>query len=78
MRRILVTGVLLLAGCRSNVIGPFEHRRPERVDDPTLTIPEQQRRGRDRLALPDDSSTTGPPSGVERPTRTNGLNPSIQ
>ena len=75
MRRFFVIGLLLLAGCRSNVSGPLEHRKTERVDDPTLTIPEQQRRGRDRLALPDDSSTTGPPTGVERPVRTNGQNP---
>ena len=75
MRRFFITGLLLLAGCRSNLVGPLDHRKTERVDDPKLTIPEQQRRGRDRLALPDDSSTTGPPTGVERPLRVNGQTP---
>lgn len=72
MRRFFVIGLLLLAGCKGNLVGPLDHRNTERVDDPKLTIPEQQRRGRDRLALPDDSPTTGPPSGVERPIRMNG------
>ncbi len=63
MRRMLIVGLLLLAGCR-NVIGPFEYRKPERVDDPHYTISEQQRRGRDRLALPADN---GPPTGVALP-----------
>jgi len=31
----------------------MQYRRPLRVDDPNLTIEEQQKRGRDRLALPD-------------------------
>ena len=65
MRRVLLTGILLLAasGCR-DIIGPFEARKPERVDDPRYTIPEQESRGRDRLALPTDS---GPPTGMEPP-----------
>ena len=55
MRRLILMGALLvLAGCQSTV-GPFQHRKPERVDDPLLTISEQERRGRDRLALPEDS-----------------------
>jgi hypothetical protein len=54
MRRLCLLSVVLLAGCRS-VIGPFAARPPERVDDPHLTIAEQQQRGRERLALPDNS-----------------------
>jgi hypothetical protein len=59
MRRLLLLGTLLLAGCQ-NLVGPFRARGPERVDDPLLTINEQQRRGRDRLALPVESPTVGP------------------
>jgi hypothetical protein len=68
MRRLLVLGILLFAGCQ-NVAGPFQHRPPERVDDPLFSISEQQQRGRDRLALPDESRSVGPSSGVE-PTPT--------
>jgi hypothetical protein len=63
MHRYFVIGILLLAGCR-NVSGPLDHRPPERVDDPLLPISEQQRRGRDRLALPDESSAVAPPTGL--------------
>jgi len=52
MRKQFLLGILLLSGCQ-NVVGPLDYRRPVRVDDPNLTIEEQQRRGRDRLALPD-------------------------
>ncbi|HZT82803.1 MAG TPA: hypothetical protein VFA26_21410 [Gemmataceae bacterium] len=53
MRRLFLLSVLLSAGCQS-VIGPFAHRRPERVDDPRLPTYEQEARGRDRLPLPQD------------------------
>jgi hypothetical protein len=53
MRKEILVGLLLLAGCQ-NVVGPLDYRRPLRVDDPSLSIEEQKRRGRDRLALPDD------------------------
>ena len=66
MRRLSWIGFLLLAGCQS-VVGPFEHRKPERVDDPLLSINEQQRRGRDRLALPDESAALAPRTGVQLP-----------
>ncbi len=65
MQRMMFVGVLLLVGCQ-DVVGPFEHRKAQRVDDPMLTIPEQERRARDRLPLPDDSITL-PPSGVPLP-----------
>ena len=65
MRRLYLVGFLFLAGCQ-NVVGPFEHRKPERVDDPLLSISEQQRRGRDRLALPDDTGLA-PRTGVISP-----------
>jgi hypothetical protein len=65
MRKLILLGMLLLAGCQ-NVSGPFAARPPMRVDDPRLPITEQQARGRDRLALPDDSSGM-PNSGVRVP-----------
>jgi hypothetical protein len=68
MRRLFLFGVLLLSGCASNILGPFAAREPQRVDDPMLSIPEQQRRGRDRLALPDESRIL-PHSGYEIPGR---------
>jgi hypothetical protein len=68
MRRLLFAGLLLLAGCRSNLIGPFGHRTPERVDDPIRPIPEQRREGRARLALPEEYTRTDPPGfGVTDP-----------
>ena len=66
MRRLVVVGLVLLGGCRS-VIGPFEHRDPQRVDDPRLCIGEQERRARDRLALPEQSVTVAPRTDVNFP-----------
>jgi len=59
MRRVFFLSALLLMGCRS-VVGPFEHRKPERVDEPTLPVSEQERRGRDRLPLPQWSPKVAP------------------
>jgi hypothetical protein len=53
-------GILCLAGCQG-VAGPFAAREPQRADDPRYSIPEQERRGRDRLALPQESMTIAPP-----------------
>ncbi|MBV9124614.1 MAG: hypothetical protein JO112_14755 [Planctomycetes bacterium] len=66
MYRMLIVGALLLAGCQGTV-GPFQHRQPQRVDDPNIPISEQQRRGRDRLALLVESAGVAPPSGLELP-----------
>jgi hypothetical protein len=66
MRRLLLIGVLCLVGCQ-NVLGPFAHRDPQRVDDPLLTIGEQERRGRDRLALPEESTAIAPSTDLDRP-----------
>ena len=68
MRHILILGILCLAGCQT-VTGPFAPRSPVRVDDPRLPISEQQARGRDRWAIPDDSPRVGPPSGNVLPIR---------
>jgi hypothetical protein len=63
MRRLFILGVLLLlSGCK-NVQGPFQSKTPQRIDDPLLTIGEQERNGRARLGLPVDSPSVAPPTG---------------
>jgi hypothetical protein len=62
MRSLILLGMICLAGCQ-NVYGPFEARTPQRVDAPGIGIAEQEYRGRDRWALPDESSGVGPSSG---------------
>ncbi len=66
MRRIFLVAILCLAGCQ-NLTGPFAPRAPERVDDPRLPISEQEVRGRDRYAIPQESPKVGPPSGLIYP-----------
>jgi hypothetical protein len=67
MRRLFVLGALfMLCGCR-NIVGPLQPKSPARVDDPLLTIPEQERNGRASLPLPDDSTKMAPSTGVVLP-----------
>jgi hypothetical protein len=67
MRKLWMVGVLLgMVGCQ-NVQGPFAAREPMRVDDPRFPIAEQERRGRDRLALPEDRSALAPKLYIDRP-----------
>ena len=54
MRRFMILGVLILAGCQSTV-GPFQARSPERVDSPYVSLSEQEARARNRWAMPDDA-----------------------
>jgi hypothetical protein len=63
MHRLLLASLMLVAGCQ-NIVGPFARRDPQRVDDPLLSIGEQQRRGRDRLALPEESPKLSPPTAA--------------
>ena len=63
MRRMMLLGLLLLAGCQ-NTVGPLENRFRPRPDNPYYSIEEQKRRGRDRYALPDDSAAVGPRTGL--------------
>jgi hypothetical protein len=63
MRRLFLLGVLGMTGC-ANLVGPFQHRTPQRVDDPCLSIAEQQQRANDRLALPVESRDISPPISV--------------
>jgi hypothetical protein len=65
MRCILIAGILLLgAGCQ-NIVGPFKGDTM-RVDDPRYTIGEQERWGRAKLAMPEESPWVVPP-GQTRP-----------
>ncbi len=64
--RLWLIGILCLTGCQ-NTVGPFQSRPPQRVDDPLLTIGEQQRRGRDRLALPEEGAGVAPSTGTQPP-----------
>lgn len=72
MRKLIVVGALVMAGCQ-NIVGPFQSRPPQRVDDPLAgrvgqdRIAEQQRRGRDRLALPEDRTGMAPYTYTDRP-----------
>ena len=67
MRHILFLLVLLAAGCE-NLHGPFSPKSPTRVDDPSLSIREQQVLGRERIGLP-DNSTVLPSEAGSRPGR---------
>jgi hypothetical protein len=65
MRKMLVVGLLVLAGCQG-VVGPlqrpFQGAQPQdRVDDPNLTLAEQARRARDRFAYPENMPGAEPP-----------------
>src|SRR4051794_2396243 len=69
MHRFVLFCVVFLAGCQ-NLVGPFQARPPQRVDDPLLSIGEQQRRGRNDLALPEDTSALAPKIYIDRPGTT--------
>jgi hypothetical protein len=71
MRRLLMfvallPALLIVGGCK--ISGPLEHNRnPQRVDDPLLSIPEQEKRGRDRMSLPEFEKSIAPPTGTDFP-----------
>ena len=53
MRRLYLLGLFVaLTGCQ-NTSGPLGYQKPSRVDDPMLSIPEQQSRGRLRYSYID-------------------------
>ena len=69
MRRFILCGLLVLAGCEG-VIGP--RQRPclsGNIDDPWLSPDEQKARLRDRVAVPLNSPTIGPRTYAEGATR---------
>ena len=65
MSRWLLLLLLLLTGCE-NIVGPWR-RKPARVDDPRLSIAEQEKLGRQHIGLPDEAPLAGPNSGIARP-----------
>ncbi len=68
MRRLLcLASLLLLAGCQ-NLVGPRDRSTipAGRVDDPRLSISQQERNGRERLAIP-EGSDVGPRTYMESP-----------
>jgi hypothetical protein len=61
MRTVVLVGVLLAGGCQG-VVGPLQrYQTRDPVDNPCLPVDEQMRRGRDRLAYPDQLPTVNPP-----------------
>ncbi len=66
MHRLLCVGLVFLAGCQGTV-GPFNRTPKDRIDNPCLTLDEQRERARDRLAVPDTTSATGPRTYAEIP-----------
>jgi hypothetical protein len=61
MRRLFLASILLaLVGC-TNYVGPFQPRSPQRIDDPRLSLQEQDRRERAQVAIPQQSPQAGPP-----------------
>jgi len=66
MRRIILLASMLFIGC-GNVTGPFAFRQPERVDDPRLTISQQEQRGRDRLSYQEIEPNVLPRTYAELP-----------
>jgi hypothetical protein len=67
MRLTFLLILLLAAGCE-NLRGPLAPRSPTRIDDPSLSIAEQQVLGRDRIGAPDNSWVLPPEAGA-RPGR---------
>jgi hypothetical protein len=71
MRRLCFLGlVLALTGCQNNS-GSLGYRKSGRVDDPMLSIAEQESRGRLRYSYIEDDRLS-PKTGVDRPDPTYG------
>jgi hypothetical protein len=60
-------GVMTLVGCR-NVVGPLEARSKPKPDLPGYTIEEQERRARDKYAIPEDDWRVSPSGYIDRPS----------
>ena len=71
MRRtvLLVCLFLLSLGC-TRYAGPVAVRHMGRADAPGYTIPEQERRGRERLTILEDDIRIGPKTYTDRPSPT--------
>ncbi len=72
MRRFLLVGLLFSAGC-AGLMGPRKRDlAPEKIDPPTLPIPEQKYRARDRLAYPMEDHWTAPRTWADIPAEQYG------
>lgn len=71
MRRVVALVLFLGAcvGCQ-RFAGPREVRQMDRPDRPGYTIDEQERRGRERLAITEDDIRIGPKGYIDRPSPT--------
>ena len=64
MRHFFLFILVLLAGGCENLRGPLQPRPQGRIDNPNLTIAEQQTLGRDRSSMPDNSAVLPPEVGA--------------
>ncbi len=64
MSRCLILLVIAAAGCR-NIDGPCAARNKPPINEPGLTISEQERRARDKYPIPSDNFRIGPPTGID-------------
>lgn len=65
MRRLILCGLLVLAGCEG-VIGPRQRAcQPSSINAPCLSPDEQNARLRDQVAVPLNSPTIGPRTYAE-------------
>jgi hypothetical protein len=62
LKRFMLILALLMSGCES-LRGPFAPKPASRIDDPNLSISEQEVRGRDRIGLPDNTNPLPPEAG---------------
>jgi hypothetical protein len=67
MVRLLLLVCATVAGCK-NFDGPCAAWRKPRHDQPGLSIEEQERRARDKFAIPEDDFRVGPNNMSSRPT----------
>ncbi|MCE9567075.1 MAG: hypothetical protein K8U57_34160 [Planctomycetes bacterium] len=66
MRRVLMMVIVLLSSTAcTRFAGPLAVRQMDRADAPGYTIEEQEKRGRARLALPDDDRAVGPKTNID-------------
>lgn len=71
MRRSLILVALFLSslGC-TRFAGPIAVRHSGRADAPGYTLPEQERRGRERYTITEDDPRIGPKTFADRPSPT--------
>jgi len=68
MHRLFLAGWFLMAGCQG-VVGPLQRRCMDERIDPRLSIDEQEKLRRDRVATPINSPLIGPRTYAEERSR---------